>query len=39
MSDVHVAMRRGDCTDEELREIEVDCAYEKAGRPFKKWRD
>ncbi len=39
MSDVHVAMRRGDCTDEELREIEVDCAYEKAGRPFRKWRD
>ncbi|AXY83318.1 hypothetical protein [Acidovorax phage ACPWH] len=39
MCDVHQALRRADCTDEELQEIEVDCVWRKAGRPFTKWRD
>ena len=39
MSDVRIADRQGDCTDEQLLEIAVDCAWRKPGRPFTKWRD
>lgn len=40
MSDVLLAQQFGaGITDEELQEIEVDCAWHKPGRPFTKWRD
>ena len=39
MSAVRIAARQEGITADELQEIEVDCAWEKAGRPFTKWRD
>ena len=36
---VRIAARQEGITADELREIAVDCAWEKAGRPFTKWRD
>ena len=39
MSAVRIAARQDGITLVELQEIEVDCAWEKAGRPFTKWRD
>ena len=39
MSAVRIAARQEGITLAELQEIEVDCAWEKAGRPFTKWRD
>lgn len=40
MRDVLLAQQFGaGITDEELQEIEVDCAWHKPGRPFNKWRD
>lgn len=39
MGAVRIAARQEGITLAELQEIEVDCAWEKAGRPFTKWRD
>ena len=39
MSAVRIAARQEWITADELLEIAVDCAWEKAGRPFTKWRD
>ena len=39
MSAVRIAARQEGITADELLEIAVDCAWEKAGRPFTKWRD
>jgi hypothetical protein len=39
MAAVRMAERHGGFTDDELWEIAVDCAFEKKGRPFTKWRD
>lgn len=39
MADVEIAKRHGGFTADELLEIAVDCAWEKPGRPFTKWRD
>lgn len=39
MSDVHIARRDVNITEDELREIEMHCVWEKPGRPFTNWRD
>lgn len=38
MSDVWIAARDG-CTDDELLEVEIECAVNKPGKPFNHWRD
>lgn len=37
MSAVLLAIRADNCTDDELREIEIDCAVHHPGRPLKVW--
>ena len=39
MSDVHLARRDKDVTEELLLEIAAHCAWVKPGRPFTNWRD
>ncbi len=39
MSDVHLARRDVDVTEDELLEIAAHCAWEKTGKPFTNWRD
>jgi AMMECR1 domain-containing protein len=37
MSALLLAMRAGNCSDEELLEIEMDCAVFTPGRPLRVW--
>lgn len=39
MAPLQMAIRAGNCTDEELLEIQLDCALYSPGRPFTTWRD
>lgn len=39
MAPLRSAIRAGNCTDEELLEIQLDCALLSPGKPMREWRD